>query len=403
MSSDAPAKIVFADNLRGLACLSVLVSHYCGGFWLSRPTVSDLINSPELASQFQTPALVIWINALPQFEWGPFGVGLFFLISGFVIPFSFTRLGRVGFLVARGFRLVPTYIVGFCITILALWSTSVYFERPFPYSASHVAVHLIPGLRDLSWLSQIDAIVWTLEIELKFYFLCAVIAPLLRTTNRWFLIVPAVLAGGAILIDLGNFDWNAADLVGRAALIFETNAPYLIFMFIGVTLNFHYRLAMGPALTASVVAALFLAFVTAGYQTSQLPSYGVALCIFGACYIFRDSFSQRSPFRFFADVSYPLYVVHPILGYALLRVLVDWGLWASVAIAMTTAVAITVSYGLHRIVELPTQKIGRDWGRAISSWLSGRAHSRASESHAEVARGLGDGEVSKKNTTAVRS
>ncbi len=42
-------------------------------------------------------------------NFGAFGVALFFLISGFVIPLSFQSYGRLDFLVARFFRIYPTY------------------------------------------------------------------------------------------------------------------------------------------------------------------------------------------------------------------------------------------------------------------------------------------------------
>jgi len=41
---------------------------------------------------------------------GGFGVALFFLISGFVIPFSFLRYTRTGFAIARILRLWPAYM-----------------------------------------------------------------------------------------------------------------------------------------------------------------------------------------------------------------------------------------------------------------------------------------------------
>lgn len=34
-------------------------------------------------------------------------------------------------------------------------------------------IHYIPGIRDVMWSRGIDGIVWTLEIEMKFYLVCS--------------------------------------------------------------------------------------------------------------------------------------------------------------------------------------------------------------------------------------
>lgn len=88
------SKIEFANTLRGLAAVSVLVSHYYVIFWGDPSTVGSLINAP--AAAVSMPTYLAWLHAVPQFNWGAFGVALFFLVSGFVIPFSLRRAGGGG-------------------------------------------------------------------------------------------------------------------------------------------------------------------------------------------------------------------------------------------------------------------------------------------------------------------
>jgi peptidoglycan/LPS O-acetylase OafA/YrhL len=58
------------------------------------------------------PTYLLWLHtSVPQFSWGAFGVALFFLVSGFVIPFSL-RAGP-SFLVARFFRIVAAAYVAY--------------------------------------------------------------------------------------------------------------------------------------------------------------------------------------------------------------------------------------------------------------------------------------------------
>lgn len=128
-------RVDFANTLRGFAALAVLINHYYGVFWLNRAAAATLTNAPALPlDAIATPHLIQWLNALPIFGWGPYGVALFFIISGFVIPFSLQKMSCLGFLVNRFFRIVPTYVIGFSITLVAIFFSTRYFSREWPYT-----------------------------------------------------------------------------------------------------------------------------------------------------------------------------------------------------------------------------------------------------------------------------
>ena len=113
-SPKAPERVEFANTLRGFACLAVIIAHYFGVFWCARPTVMSLINAPgESAKAIEAPRWIAAINQIPYFSWGAFGVGIFFLISGFVIPYSLEKATFAAFCIGRLFRILPTYFVGF--------------------------------------------------------------------------------------------------------------------------------------------------------------------------------------------------------------------------------------------------------------------------------------------------
>ncbi|MGD9744518.1 MAG: acyltransferase family protein, partial [Dongiaceae bacterium] len=129
----APPRVEFANALRGLAALFVLISHHLGQFWLDRSLAVRYADMPRLEDSVPTPLLVSILNPTRYIDWGAFGVALFFLISGFVIPFAFERYGWKGFLAGRFFRIYPTYAVGFTATLLAIYLGGLYFDRPFPH------------------------------------------------------------------------------------------------------------------------------------------------------------------------------------------------------------------------------------------------------------------------------
>lgn len=86
-----PGKVEFADTLRGLAAVSVLVCHFGVVFWTDPNQIGLMINAPALAS-IPAPAWLAYFQYL-----GSFGVALFFLISGLVLPFSLSRNSWKGF------------------------------------------------------------------------------------------------------------------------------------------------------------------------------------------------------------------------------------------------------------------------------------------------------------------
>jgi peptidoglycan/LPS O-acetylase OafA/YrhL len=340
-------KEVFADELRGLAALSVVIAHYVGVFWVSGPEIVRIANVPKLPPN-STPVLTLLLLAIPStFNFGAFGVALFFLISGFVIPLSINRLGTIAFLRARAWRVVPTYAVGFSLTILALAVASWRYGRPFPYSTAEVIAHMVPGVRMYTGTPFIDFVVWTLEIEVIFYAICSVLAPWLRRGSVVVFAAPAALLAIERLIPHALYAIYARDVA---------------FMFVGVALSFRYQGKFSTWATVIVVAAISacsLFAIGSGENQVMQFNYAVAAIIFATCYTVRAQIPDLSALRWLAAISYPLYVVHGVMGYVTMRILLDLGLSPTMTIILATFQALAISALLHFFVELPTQRIGK--------------------------------------------
>lgn len=371
------SRIEFANALRGIAALSVMVSHYLGGFWMKRDAVATLINAPALPSDgFPTPPVVSAINATELFQWGPFGVALFFLISGFVIPLSFERYDWKGFLAGRFFRLYPTYAAGFSLTLIAIYGAGARFGAPFPYGFEQVAIHYLIGLRDLLWSPNIDGIVWTLEIEVRFYLVCALIAVWLKRGSRMVFLAPALVALGCFLAAPFMPGWlRAAPRLYYLGFALTDSFQFLLYMFIGVAFSQHYRRRLSLAPLVFAVALLFSLFAGAWRVgplrglTDQLWSYALALAVFALAYARSSGWARNRALAALADISYPLYVIHGVAGYAALRLLLDAGMSVWPAVLLVTLAALGMSWVLHRWIEMPTHRLGR----ALAGRLSARA------------------------------
>jgi peptidoglycan/LPS O-acetylase OafA/YrhL len=115
------------------------------------------------------------------FNSGPLGMALFFMISGFVIPFSFRHHTTFSFLCARALRIYPTYLLALAVGLAARYLSARYWGQHF---AVYPIVVLGNGLlvHDLVGMSTIDLVNWTLTIELKF---CLLFALARQAIMRW--------------------------------------------------------------------------------------------------------------------------------------------------------------------------------------------------------------------------
>ena len=366
------ARIGFANALRGLAALSVLISHFFYNFFMLPGVVADLIGAPALPLR-PNPLTAAIDATLPAGFFGHFGVALFFLISGFVIPFAFQDRSRAAFAVGRLLRLWPTYAIGLTFSALAIWACARWYGQKLPFAASTYLLQL-GFVEDLSWRPAVDAIFWTLGIEVKFYLLAMLLAPALRAGRLSTVLAAALLIAGAALAATRLPGWGVADnAVFHALYGLSLAAQMLVYMLIGTVLNLHHRglvsfriaLAAG-ALLFALCGAQWAEGVLLGSFGAGLTSYAVALAVFGLAYLARNrAGSAPRPVLWVADISYPLYVIHAPAGYALLRVLTGAGVAAPLALLAACLFAFAAATLLHVAVERPSHRAGRALGRRI--------------------------------------
>ena len=356
-------RIEFANTLRGIAAVCVLFSHYLGVFWLNQGDVATAIGIPPPG--VGVPIYVRLLNAVP-WNWGALGVAVFFLISGFVIPFSLYRSTAAGFAVNRLFRIYPVYIVGFTISLAVIYAATRYSGQPWPFREIVVLTHL-PGLHDLTRFGAIDGTIWTLEVEIKFYLLCALFIGWFRRNSRLVFGLPlAVVMVAFILNDIrpileAHYEWSL-----RYVKVFLFDAPLMPFMFIGTAIHYIYRKVISLR-SCTLLCGLYYGFyvtlcsvpLTQPDVYITLDSYALACVCFAACYRWRERFRPHWLTSFLADISYPLYVCHMIIGFVGLRLLVGAGMRASASILIVTAAAVAVAVGLHVLIEAPSQRLYR--------------------------------------------
>lgn len=348
-------RIQFVHQLRGIAALSVVISHYLGVFWASPKGVSYLLGVPELSEELTQFNLAQWFID-HKLIFGQFGVGIFFIISGFVIPFSISKLSRLSFVVERIFRIYPVYIVGFSITLAGIYLATIYTDNPFPYTFEHILIHYMIVVREWTQFSVIDGVSWTLEVELKFYLYCAIFALIMTKHPRSFLLFSLVLF---FLLGWQLFGDKETWRLGRQMIMHQM-------LMLGVLFNFYYRklvsLQFSLLYTALSVPLFTFVWLESFLKTQALDwLYGYALgaLVFTLLYIFRRHIPNSKLFSHLADISYPMYALHAIFGYALLYIFLHSFTNKFLTITVAFIVVYLISYIVHILVENPSLKLGK--------------------------------------------
>jgi peptidoglycan/LPS O-acetylase OafA/YrhL len=98
---------------------------------------------------------------------------------------------------------------------------------------------------------------------------------------------------------------------------------------------------------------------------SFLLSFAAAVAVFAAAMRFPNIIRSIPLIGFWADVSYPLYVVHGLTGYVLMEVLLARGIGPWSAILTAFAAVTILAVALHVTVETSSREMGRRMAMAI--------------------------------------
>jgi peptidoglycan/LPS O-acetylase OafA/YrhL len=319
-------RLEIVDCLRGVAALAVCVSHFMSG-----------------NNGIPRDAFVITAGT---FGW--LGVEIFFVISGFIIPYSLHRAGYQPwnypmFLLKRVIRLDPPYLVAVIVAIaagvLAAGSAS-YQGAPFQLSVPQVLLHFA-YLNAFFGYPWVNGVFWTLAIEFQYYVAVGLLFPMIaHPALRWRTALFLLLGVLAMLLPQKQFLFRYLFLFMLGMLAFQLHAKLL-----------------NPR---SFLVGLFLlgvgAFATLG-PLRAATGVGTALLI---------AFVQvRSSFLlFFGAIPYSMYLFHVPLG----SKVVNWGgryvngtLGGLAVVSAALVITILFSWGIYLWVERPAQR----WSSAI--------------------------------------
>ncbi|GAA3468222.1 acyltransferase family protein [Nonomuraea roseola] len=375
--SSALSRLAWLDALRGIGAVAVVAEHMLP--WVI----------PSLRPY--------WFNL------GMYGVLVFFLVSGYIIPTSLERRGDVGgFWIGRVFRLYPLYLTVIALVMATSWWMPI--RREVPRDSSSIAAHATM-LHDVLGTGAAVDTMWTLAYEMVFYLLvttlfvigvhrrsgpiaigfgaAAVVSGLLMAAapiapGPWpsWLAFAIFFAGLACLIS-GRLRTVAAYVMGAGALallVLSSRVPWfglaiLAVMFAGTAIQ-RWERREGPlwpvAVTAVLVALAPAWAIHAGWWWVRPGVWITTLVLAGATFALAMALRSRETFRFLAwlgMISYSLYLLHhPLLRYFVgltgdLRrsPLVIQALMGTLFVGLV----LVASWLTYRFVEIPMQRLGR--------------------------------------------
>lgn len=288
---------------------------------------------------------------------GTIGVDFFFVISGFVMVVSSTRIiGLVGagreFLGRRIVRIVPMYWLATTIKVLFLLAApAAVLHSDLNWTRIVASYFFIPTFNPAGIAEPLLGVGWTLIFEIFFYLLFAVALAARRNVFKF--CVP-VLAGLAVANIFRPDDWPI--------WMYFFN-PIVMYFAVGMFLGRYVRDRNRGSAAAGVAGCLAILSVVGIANGDYLMDAGgvlrafVATAVVIAAIALPTQLSRVMPRLTVAlgDASYSMYLFHPIIAPAIPVALFKLGLITPVLSVALTLVAMPVmSLVLYHLVEQPT-------------------------------------------------
>jgi peptidoglycan/LPS O-acetylase OafA/YrhL len=318
--SDKRARVESLDFLRGIAACAVMLFHY---------TAATSISLSE-----DNPLRMIGV-------YGHFGVEVFFILSGFIIPYSLYRSSyKVNlidkFLLKRMIRIEIPFLAIIGVEVFLIYVSSL---TPWKNGVSdrldvyNIALHAgyLNGVLGKPWLIPVF---WTLAIEFQFYLLIALLFPLFIQA-RFIIRVSAISGLGFLSFALPQsylfFSYGLFFLMGIVAFQLKTGI---------IKYGEFFLLVLG---------ILFFLYIQRELLSLVIVTFTLIVILF-----FKRNWRLST---FFGMISYSLYLIHVPFGGRLLMLtqIYIYTEWVKTVLIVVYLVAtIFVAWAFYLIVEKPS-------------------------------------------------
>lgn len=324
----------YLDVVRGVSALCIVLYHY----------TTRYIENPITDNE----AKVDWALTFP---WGCAAVSTFFILSGFLTAkYLFSGDDNLNFKSAIQFirnriiRLYPAFVVAMFTTMLFLYFG---FGVNIPLKRVLCNLTMLPAL-----FSQpaIDGVYWTLQIELFFYMGIAVLMLLNNVKTIKIMLLLWVITPLLYCVD-NSIIHTVSNIIFISDYISTFVAGISIYLIVKRQ-NVKYALLL-----------LLISFVSQIILSDMAHIIFFLMTIFLIYYATKFDFNKGSNtytfrlLKWVGDISYPLYLIHQMVGFTILYTIQKTFMITSEwIIIVPVMLSIAYAYFVHRYIEYHTQR-----------------------------------------------
>lgn len=318
------------DLLRGIAALMVMIVHFAGTGFLEESTITKIS------------------------AYGQNGVTIFFVISGFIIPYSLIKKNYSlsqfkDFITRRLVRLTPPFHVSLILTILFYYlvpsfSGNYHQNEGLLLSIWKVFInftYLVPFVNG-TWYNDVY---WTLAIELQYYLIIGLLYPFITKNKYITLFILIIVCFSHYITDLFSIKLQTS--------LLDFSTPFVIGIIIFLS-KIKFLNVRETILSSVVVFFLCKQQISGTRMIFALVAY---LCIF--LLQFKSSIAT-----FFGKISYSLYLTHLLLFqvcYVLCEKIIDFSTPTAKEIFVLFLIPLSIlfAYGFYKLVEEPAINLSK--------------------------------------------
>ena len=295
---------------------------------------------------------------------GWLGVEAFFVISGFVIPWSllvahYSRDHLGSFLLRRVVRVDPPYLLSIVLSIAlayAAYATPGYHGSRPTYSIGQVLAHL-GYINNFMSYDVINRVYWTLGIEFQYYILIGIFHR--AVTNCSSVVFTAILAGG---VGLNMLVARIGHGIDPKCVI--TYWVPLFFMGISVA-SFRWKLLSRGSLLLRLATCAAVGTVS---TSATITAVALATALFIA---FLPGVSIW-PLDWLGKISYSLYLIHAPFGERCMNVAHRFIQSLPLCLALSLTLTLLAAFGFNWLIEEPARRWAKNVRLADGAAKSGR-------------------------------
>lgn len=325
-------RIVECDWIRAIAALAVILYHYTYRY----PVLFH--------SNIDYKITVVY---------GAAGVNIFFFLSGFLGLYSVNEKTKcVDYMKRRFNRLYPEYWM--CMVITAIF-LSLFFNELF--LGWKVVLFNVTMLQGFIGVSNLDGAYWTLAYELRFYiFIFVVIASkklkhIKSICILWVIISMTVFflssfISSTLIIKLMEYiimPKYCAPFVAGIFVYFLKNRLDDVWCYFGLILSFISSFLMQEPSYFFALLVIVVIMISVFVLRNKCDRYKE--------FILKASNTKCNPLIYIAQISYPVYLLHQYIGYAILQKIENKGFNNEIFIILPIVVVFMLAHIVNKVLK----------------------------------------------------